>query len=114
MTTVIVLNTKNKQTLNIMAKALSKNKAYEKTTRLNQSHSRSSQTKTVSWRDSSQKPGQRPWSEAPSVSQLLKWEGHQKRGDICIGIADSLCCTVETNNIVKQPHANKIFKRSVS
>ena len=26
----------------------------------------------------------------------------QKRGDICIHIADSLCCTIETNNILKQ------------
>ena len=23
----------------------------------------------------------------------------QKRGDICIGIADSLCCTVEINSV---------------
>ena len=33
----------------------------------------------------------------------------QKRGDICIHIADSLCCTVETNDIVKQLYSNKIF-----
>ena len=27
-----------------------------------------------------------------------KWEGNpKKRGDICIGIADSLCFTAETN-----------------
>ena len=31
----------------------------------------------------------------------------QKRGDICIHIADSLCCTVETN-IVRQIYSNKI------
>ena len=31
----------------------------------------------------------------------------QKRGDICIHIADSLCCTVETNDIVKQLYSNK-------
>ena len=38
-----------------------------------------------------------------------KWEGNKKkRGHICIWIADSLCCTVETNNIAKQlyPHTN--------
>ena len=27
----------------------------------------------------------------------LKEKGIQKRGDICIHIEDSLCCTVETN-----------------
>ena len=26
-----------------------------------------------------------------------KWEGHVKRGDICVCITDSLCCTVEIN-----------------
>ena len=26
-----------------------------------------------------------------------KWEGNPERGDICISIADSLFCTVETN-----------------
>ena len=31
----------------------------------------------------------------------------QKRGDICICIADSLYCTAETNNIVKQLYSNK-------
>ena len=31
----------------------------------------------------------------------------QKRGDICIRIADSLCCTVETHiNIAKQQQSN--------
>ena len=34
----------------------------------------------------------------------------QKRGDICICIADSLCCTVE-NNIIKQLYSNKNLKR---
>ena len=33
----------------------------------------------------------------------------QKRGDICVHIADSLCSTVETNNITEQLHSNKIF-----
>ena len=32
----------------------------------------------------------------------------QKRREICTHIADSLCCTAENNNIVKQPYANKI------
>ena len=36
--TVIVLNTKNKQTLNIISQALSKSMAYEKATRLNHNH----------------------------------------------------------------------------
>ena len=27
-----------------------------------------------------------------------KWEGVQKRGDVCIHTADSLCCTVETQH----------------
>ena len=36
--TVIVLITKNKQTLNIMSQALSKSMAYEKATRLNHNH----------------------------------------------------------------------------
>ena len=31
----------------------------------------------------------------------------QKRGDTCICIADSLCCTVENNNIVKQLNSKK-------
>ena len=33
----------------------------------------------------------------------------QKRGDMCIRVADSVCCTVE-DNIVKQLYTNKIFK----
>ena len=32
-----------------------------------------------------------------------------KRGDICTCIADSFCCTVETNNIVKQLYSKKNF-----
>ena len=38
------------------------------------------------------------------------WEGDAKGrgyGDICIHIADSLCYTAETNNIVKQLYSNK-------
>ena len=36
-----------------------------------------------------------------------KREGNSKKGEICKRIADSLCCTVETNiNIVKQLHSN--------
>ena len=31
----------------------------------------------------------------------------QKRGDICICMANSLCCTVESS-IVKQPYSDKI------
>ena len=30
----------------------------------------------------------------------LKWEGNPKRGNICIHIADPLCCTVETNTML--------------
>ena len=33
----------------------------------------------------------------------------QERGDICIHMANSLCCMVENNNIVKQLHSNKKF-----
>ena len=29
-----------------------------------------------------------------------------KKGDICINIADSLRCTAETNNVVKQLYSN--------
>ena len=32
----------------------------------------------------------------------------QKREYVCINIDDSLCCTVETNNIVKQLYSKKI------
>ena len=32
----------------------------------------------------------------------------QKREYVCINIDDSLCCTIETNNIVKQLYSNKI------
>ena len=35
----------------------------------------------------------------------------KERGDICIYITDSLCCTAETNNIVQQLYANKNFKQ---
>ena len=27
-----------------------------------------------------------------SALLLLEWEGNQQRGDICVSIADSLCC----------------------
>ena len=36
----------------------------------------------------------------------------QKRGDVCIHIADSLCCTAETN-IVKKPHSNKKIQKNI-
>ena len=43
---------------------------------------------------------------------LEGWDGGgreaQEGGDICIHIADSLCCTAETNNIVKQLYSIKI------
>ena len=32
-----------------------------------------------------------------------------KRGDTCISRADSLCCTAEANNIVKQLYSNNFF-----
>ena len=35
-----------------------------------------------------------------SALWLPKWEELQKRGDRCLCIADSLCCTVEANIIV--------------
>ena len=35
-----------------------------------------------------------------------EWEWNQKRGDLCKRVADSLCCTVETNT-VKQLCSNK-------
>ena len=40
------------------------------------------------------------------------WDGGggrevQEGGDVCIHIADSLCCTAETNTIVKQLYSNK-------
>ena len=37
----------------------------------------------------------------------------QKRGDICIHMTGSLCCTAENNNIVNQLYSNKklILKR---
>ena len=34
----------------------------------------------------------------------------QKGGDVCVCMADSLCCTAETN-IVKQLFSNKIFRK---
>ena len=34
-------------------------------------------------------------------------EIQKKSRDVCIRIADSLCCTVETNIIVKQLHSKK-------
>ena len=43
-----------------------------------------------------------------------KWERIQKRGDICVHRADSLCCTLETNthDTVKQVYSNKHFKNT--
>ena len=35
----------------------------------------------------------------------------EKRVDICICIADSLCCTPETNNMVNQLYSNKKLKK---
>ena len=35
-------------------------------------------------------------------------EGYQKRGDVCILMADSQCCTAD--NIVKQLYSNKEIK----
>jgi len=40
-------------------------------------------------------------------------EIQKKRRDVCIRIADSLCCTVETNIIVKQLHSKKKKKSQV-
>ena len=36
----------------------------------------------------------------------------QERGDICILKTDSLCCTAETNNIVKQLSSNLKFLKN--
>ena len=38
---------------------------------------------------------------------------NSKTGDICIQMADLLCCMVETNNIIKQLYANKLKKKKV-
>ena len=40
-------------------------------------------------------------------------EIQKKRRDVCIRRADSLCCTVETNIIVKQLHSKKKKKNQV-
>ena len=37
----------------------------------------------------------------------------RRYGDICIRIADSLCYTAETNNIVKQLYSNKDVKKII-
>ena len=45
---------------------------------------------------------------------LEGWEGDTRGrgyGDICIHIADSLCYTAETNNIVKQLYSSKDVKK---
>ena len=39
-----------------------------------------------------------------------EWKEIQKGGDVCVCMADSLCCTVETN-IVKQWFSNEIFRK---
>ena len=36
-------------------------------------------------------------------------EIQKKKAYIYIGIADSLCCALETNNFIKQVYSNKIF-----
>ena len=41
---------------------------------------------------------------------LEEWnggKGSKSGGDVCMHIADSLHCTAETNNIVKQLYSNK-------
>jgi len=35
-----------------------------------------------------------------------RWEEVQEGGDIHTHTADSLCCTIETNNVVKQLYSN--------
>ena len=37
----------------------------------------------------------------------MGWGEGQEGGDICILIADSRCCTAETNNIGKQLSSNQ-------
>ena len=40
-----------------------------------------------------------------------KWEGNLERENICMHIADSLCCSVETNNTVSNCTLIQFFKR---
>ena len=40
-------------------------------------------------------------------SCFLNGKEIQKEGDIYLCVADSFCCTVETNNIVKQLYPNE-------
>ena len=42
-----------------------------------------------------------------NIYSIVNGKEIQSRLDICIHIADSLFCIVETNNIIKQLYANK-------
>ena len=42
-----------------------------------------------------------------------KWEGNPKRGDVCIRMADSLCCTAENTTTLQSNYTpNKGFKKA--
>ena len=50
------------------------------------------------------------WGEGKQRDGMGEWEGGSRErgyGDICMHTADSLCCTAETNNIIKQLYSNK-------
>ena len=51
------------------------------------------------------------WATLLNVLCPPQWEGNLKNGCVCICvcvcITKSLCCTAETNNIVKQLYSNK-------
>lgn len=40
--------------------------------------------------------------------------GRKSKGDVCLRVADALCSTVETHNIVKQPYSNKMVLKDTA
>ena len=46
-----------------------------------------------------------------SVLWQPKWEGNPKKKEYMYMLADSLCCTVETNSVVKPLYSNKNEKK---
>ena len=49
------------------------------------------------------------WEFYSVLSGDLNGKEIWKRGDICMHIADSLCCRIETNNILKQLYSDKNY-----
>ena len=44
-----------------------------------------------------------------------QWKGNPKKGDICTGMADSLCCTAETHSFcVTAPIKKKIVSAEIN